>query len=327
MKPTSILSLTTGDVDGIGYEVAVKALIKKRLPKNYRMVIWRSPKVIQKYTRLLKKSYAVDEFSKVQDALIFLKTNKKVNLVEIVSQDNPSFWVEQSAQLCLKKELSALITGPLSKTTIYDAGLKDMGHTGILSRVAHTNSVFMTFLGKHFNVLCVTGHLPLKEVEKQLTEKKILKAIDLAFFLRQSLPKPLSMRPLGILGLNPHASEQGLIGDFDLRLKKIISAHSHLKDIEGPLVPDAAFLKPNWNKYSLFISLYHDQGLIPFKIIHGQNSGAHYSLGLPFIRTSVDHGTAKDIYKKDMANCNSMLDAIRWATKLTNLPFEKQLCN
>jgi 4-hydroxythreonine-4-phosphate dehydrogenase len=311
-----IFSLTTGDIDGIGYEVSVKALVKKRLSKTHTVILWRSAHCLKKYSKLLNKHYQVEIVEDYNSALDLFSGKKSPQIVEIVSEDSPAFWVEKSAQLCLNKKIDAIVTGPLSKGTIYAAGLQDMGHTGILARVAKTKDVYMTFLGSKFNVVCVTGHIPINSVEKLLTTKKIESALSLALKLRSRLAPNIAKFPIGLLGLNPHAGEDGLIGNFEINLKKLISTTSVSNEISGPLVPDAAFLKSNWNKYSIHICLYHDQGLIPFKLVHGQNSGAHYSLGLPFIRTSVDHGTAKDIFNKDLANCNSMCDAIKWADRL-----------
>jgi 4-hydroxythreonine-4-phosphate dehydrogenase len=318
MSNPEILSLTTGDVDGIGYEVCVKALLKVKPPKHQRIILWRSPYSIKKYSAMLMARYKTERFSNATEALEFFnsRNSKQVPVIEIVNDDSPAHWVEESALLCVKGKVSALVTGPLSKGVIYKAGMKDMGHTGILSRVTKTKKVYMTFLGSKFNVLCVTGHIALNKVEINLAKETILTSLSLALDLRKYLPKEQSKLPIGILGLNPHASESGLIGDFDLGLQKLINSLGRSELFCGPLVPDAAFLKSNWKKFSLFICLYHDQGLIPFKLVHGQDSGAHYSLGLPIVRTSVDHGTAKDIFSKDKANCNSMLDAIRWASKL-----------
>ena len=116
----------------------------------------------------------------------------------------------------------------------------------------------------------------------------------------------MKTKKIAVLGLNPHAGEGGLIGN----LEKTLFARLP-KGVVGPLVPDAAFLKKNWPLYSIFVCLYHDQGLIPFKMQHGQDSGAHLTLGLAFVRTSVDHGTAVDIFNKNVANPNSMLEAIK----------------
>ncbi len=160
----------------------------------------------------------------------------------------------------------------------------------------------MGFVGKEFNVLLATDHISLSSVESQLLNGEFKKALRSADLFRKMLK---DKRKIGVLGLNPHAGEKGIIGNCESRLFKKLPPQ-----FEGPLVPDAAFLKKNWKRYSVFQCLYHDQGLIPFKMQHGQDSGVHVTIGLPFIRTSVDHGTAEDIFNKNIANCSSMLEAI-----------------
>jgi 4-hydroxy-L-threonine phosphate dehydrogenase PdxA len=118
-----------------------------------------------------------------------------------------------------------------------------------------------------------------------------------------------------LLGLNPHAGEKGIIGSEEGQVfsHALSSVRAAGMKVFGPLSPDAAFMKENWKQYSLYVCCYHDQGLIPFKMIHGQDDGVHVTVGLPFIRTSVDHGTAKDIFGKNRANPQSMLAAIKLA--------------
>lgn len=166
----------------------------------------------------------------------------------------------------------------------------------------------MAFAGQNFNILLASDHIALEKVPQFLTKKTLSEAIGNARKFKALLK---SKKKIAILGLNPHAGEKGMLGQFE---KKFMAALP--PDVVGPLVPDAAFLKANWNKYSVFICLYHDQGLIPFKLVHGQDSGVHITVGLPFIRTSVDHGTAFDIYNKNLANQASMLDAINLNLKL-----------
>jgi 4-hydroxythreonine-4-phosphate dehydrogenase len=188
------------------------------------------------------------------------------------------------------------------------SGLKFMGHTGAFRQLCPKSKMHMAFAGKEFNVLLASDHMALESVPKFLNKKTVAEAIKSALEFKSLLG---SKKKIAILGLNPHAGESGMIGNFE---KKYLS--NLPKDVVGPLVPDAAFLKTNWKKYSVFICLYHDQGLIPFKLVHGQDSGVHITMGLPFIRTSVDHGTAFDLYKKNLANPASMLDAIHLNLKL-----------
>ncbi|NUN05430.1 MAG: 4-hydroxythreonine-4-phosphate dehydrogenase PdxA [Bdellovibrio sp.] len=311
------VALTTGDTDGIGFEVAAKALDKLGPKKNLQVLLWRSEDVNKKYLQLIDKKWqritvdSLDEAYKIEGSY----------LIDIASDLNPAEWVELSAKACLQKKIHALATGPLSKTSIKAAGFKDLGHTDILKRVSKSKSVNMGFIGDKFNVVLATGHIPLKKTSPSLNFTTLAQALLNANKMRLMLPAAQSTRPIGILGLNPHAGEKGLIGQEELVLfPQLLSfAKENKIPLEGPLVPDAAFLPSNWKRYSVYLTLYHDQGLIPFKMIHGQDSGVHISLGIPFVRTSVDHGTAKDIFGKNVANPNSMLDSLRWAIKFARL--------
>jgi len=218
------------------------------------------------------------------------------------------------ARLCLKKELDGLATAPLSKTSIRASGYREIGHTELIQMVAKTRAPFMTFLGEKFNVLLVTGHVSLSKV--RLTRVRLYRAGLAAIELRKLLTPKCRKLPLAIVGLNPHAGENNIIGREESEIfRPVIKRLSKIVALAGPLVPDAAFLPQNWQKYSVYICPYHDQGLIPFKALNG-TAGVHLTLGIPFVRTSVDHGTAKDLYAKDKADATSMKSAIELAIKL-----------
>lgn len=311
------IALTTGDVDGIGFEVTAKALHHLGPQKDVQFFLFRSESVDKKYLSLLDKKWTritVDSFDEA------LKIDGPY-LVDIASELSPAKWVELSAKACLQKNIDGMATAPLSKTSIQDAGYKDLGHTDILKRLSKTKAVNMGFVGEKFNVVLATAHLPLTKVSKNLNFTVLAESLKNADGLRRKLSAKQSKLPIAVLGLNPHAGEKGLIGDEELSLFPQLSSFAKENKIPvvGPLVPDAAFFPENWKKYSVYLALYHDQGLIPFKMIHGQDSGVHISLGIPFVRTSVDHGTAKDIFGKNKANPHSMIDAIRWAIKLARL--------
>lgn len=309
--------ITTGDADGIGTEVTFKALQKIKPIDGVQFIVWRSSKCPKSHLDILDKSFKRITVSSWPDALA--KSDfKKNEIIDINSQLSPAHWVETSAKAALSGHVDAMATGPLSKTTIKAAGMKDIGHTDILARVSGVENVFMCFIGKYFNVLLSTGHLPISKVAKQWP-LHIHSACLAAEKVRCLLDKKMSKLPLGILGLNPHSGENTLIGNEEASVWSELSDKLKASKIDhlGPLVPDAAFIDYKNNKYSIYVCAYHDQALIPFKIIHGQDSGVHISLGLPFIRTSVDHGTAKDIFGKNKANPNSMIEAIEWAIKLS----------
>lgn len=307
------IAITTGDIDGIGLEVTVKALQKIGPQANSQFLVYRS--IDSTHFRLPK--FERVQVLDLQEALA-IKT-KKNQLIEIVRGDSPALWVEEVASACLLKQLDSMVTAPLSKQEVQRAGLSDIGHTDILKRVSGSKTAFMTFMGPKFNVLLVSGHLPVQSVERALSPELIEKALQAADQARRLLSKSQSKKPLAILGLNPHAGDQGLIGSFDERvLKPLLKSVGKKIALVGPLVPDVAFLPENWNKYSVYVAQYHDQGLIPFKMIHGFDAGVHLTLGLPIRRSSVDHGTAKDLFGKNKANPGSMIEAIKWGVRLAH---------
>lgn len=312
------IAITTGDLDGIGFEVAAKAINLIGPQKNVQFILWRGHRATPKFIKLLDQKFKRVTVKNIDEAI---KINNQ-GLIDIRSDLSPAQWVELTAKLCFKKRIHAIATGPLSKTAIKKSGMKDLGHTDILKRISKTKSVHMGFVGSEFSVLLATGHLPISELSKNMNTQTLVKALVHADELKKCLSKNRRKLPIGILGLNPHSGEEGLIGSEEQRFfAKVHSfAKAHSIPIEGPLVPDAAFLKSNWNKYSVYLALYHDQGLIPFKLVHGQHGGVHISVGIPFVRTSVDHGTAKDIFGKNIANPNSMKEAIELAIKLARQP-------
>ncbi len=309
--------LTTGDSDGIGLEVTSKALDILKPQKDVQFYLWRSPDAATRELRRIKNKFKVISVSTWNEALQVKVKNTKC-LIDICSKHSPPKWVETSAQACLLGYADAMVTAPLSKTLIMKSGFDQLGHTEMLAKISGEKDLFMTFIGPKFNVLICTGHMPLSAVPKKLTEQKVQAAIEAALFVRQSLPPKRQKLPIGILGLNPHSGETGLIGDTEVSWLEPLIERLSAKGLPlvGPLVPDAAFLKSNWSCFSMYVCLYHDQGLIPFKLVHGHDAGVHLTSGLPFIRTSVDHGTAKDIFGRNRANPRSMLEAINWAIKL-----------
>jgi 4-hydroxythreonine-4-phosphate dehydrogenase len=325
-KPLRI-AITTGDVDGIGTEVAAKALAKIRSKPDVHFLMWRSPRCPSRDLSLIDRYFKRVTVSSWPEALKVPATPKLI--VDINSNLPPPVWVELSAQASHFGHIDAMVTAPLSKTAIAAAGMQDLGHTGILRRVSKSKELFMGFIGDRFNVLLATGHIPVSEVSEKLTASRLESALRAAESLRLVLDKKPAGRPLALLGLNPHAGEDGLIGKEESKVHRqaLEAARESGIAVEGPLVPDAAFFPANWKKFSVFVANYHDQGLIPFKMIHGQEAGIHVTLGLPFVRTSVDHGTAKDIFGKNKADPSSMRLAIEWAIRLCRSSADLELRN
>jgi len=311
-----LFALTTGDPNGVGLEVTAKALEALGPQSGCQFVIFRSSSSEVRQFKRLESQFRRVTVASFEDALRFYRKspNAKV-LLDIEHPKSAPFWVEEAATLCHKKVLRGMITAPLSKTLIQKAGFKAKGHTEILQQVTGTSKVHMVFVGEYFSVLLATGHLPLAKVSKALTTGELKVAVKSALNLRKILPSHKRRKPVAVLGLNPHAGEGGLLGPEETRI--FPAALKGLRPVVGPLSPDAAFSKSNWARFSVFVACYHDQGLIPFKMIHGTESGYHLTFGLPFIRTSVDHGTAFDIYGQNKADGRSMRDAIKACLELS----------
>lgn len=307
------IAITSGDPDGIGPEVTVKALLAKRHP-SLLPLIFRGPET-EKIFRRLERKYHRFIVSSLEEALELNPPGRSV--IEIVSDEKAPYWVFTAARAAMKGQVDGMVTGPLSKTLIHDCGFKEIGHTEILARVSARKHLFQAYLGDRFNVVLATAHLPVTKVSSALQRGEWKRALEAANDLRRRLPGGQGKKPLAILGLNPHAGEEGLIGREERLLQSTLNGLRRRKiPLEGPLVPDAAFLPERWTRYSVFVAAYHDQGLIPFKMVHGRRTGTHVTLGLPFVRTSVDHGTAKDIAGRWKADPGSMQDAIAWCLKL-----------
>jgi len=319
MNQLNRVAITTGDSDGVGLEITAKALARVRPQKGTQFYIWRSQR------RSLRDLRLIDRYFKritVPDWATAMKSQGDYHqtIVDIESPLPPSYWVEQMARCGLSGSIDALVTAPLSKTEIARSGLKDKGHTDILKRICRTPDVFMCFLGKEFNVVLLSDHVSLKVAYNSITKERIINCVKHIQDFKQSLPKAQQALPIGLIGVNPHAGEMGIIDskEQDHFVPAIESLTKSKIPIVGPLVGDVCFKREQWRKHSFYLASYHDQGLIPFKLVHGENRGIQLSLGLPFLRASVDHGTAKDIFGKNRADPSSMQKAILTTIKQLN---------
>ncbi len=319
MKKIHRLAITTGDKDGIGSEVTAKALSRLRPQRGLQIYLWRSPMMTKRELKWIDRQYRRITVSTWPQALRIPIGDHKT-IIDIESHLPPPRWVETMAFAGRSNLIDALVTAPLSKTEIINSGMKDNGHTGILKRVTKTKNIFMCFLGKHCCVTLLTGHLSLKKAYDQITSERLETCVDLTSKVAKLLPKNFKGKPIALVGCNPHAGEEGVIDSKEQLVYKpsIKKLRQRRISVTEPLVPDVCFQDKERKKYSFYVAAYHDQGLIPFKMLHGTQTGVQYSLGLPFIRTSVDHGTAKDIFGKNKANSGSMEQALKIAIKLLN---------
>ena len=229
-------------------------------------------------------------------------------------------WLREGAKRCLQQELHALVTAPVNKAAIIRAGEAFVGQTELLSEIAGTNRTAMMLLGhdeqnRWLRVVLATTHIPIKLVSAHLTAEKIQLAIECAAQACHDLQLP--RQRVAVCGLNPHAGEDGKMGteEIDVIAPAVWQMRERGFDVVGPLAADALFYYVLRGEYDAVVAMYHDQGLGPLKMI-GFETGVNWTLGLPFIRTSPDHGTAYDIAGKNIANPSSMTAALRLAKQL-----------
>lgn len=300
------LALTTGDPLGIGKKITLQALQKIGPKKNFQFLIWTNNK-----TKTLQvPAFKTLAFKSSKQAL---KSHFKEDyILQIKSFGGPGDHLEEASKCCLNKETSALITGPVSKALMKKNKYKALSQTDLLKKLCKKQNVFMSFRGTFFNTILFTDHIPLKKIFIDPTKFK--DCVTLALKARILLKASLQKKPLAVLGLNPHSGERGLIGKEEEKILKPLLKSFSSKEVQGPLAPDAAFLKKNWMEYSFFIALYHDQGLIPFKMIHS-HKGFAQTLGLPFLRLGVDHGTGIGLKERDISS-ESFLRALKEAIRI-----------
>ncbi|HVV01812.1 MAG TPA: 4-hydroxythreonine-4-phosphate dehydrogenase PdxA [Verrucomicrobiae bacterium] len=229
-------------------------------------------------------------------------------------------WLRTGAELCLEKQLDAIVTAPVNKESIVKSGQSFVGQTEFLSELAGAKRTAMMLLGadeqeRWLRVALATTHVPIKQVAERLTTDKIELAIELAASACRDLRLPRAR--IAVCGLNPHAGEGGKMGteEGDLISPAVNAARQRGIDVSGPLSADALFYYAYRGNYDAVVAMYHDQGLVPLKMIAFE-SGVNWTLGLPFIRTSPDHGTAYDIAGQGKASPSSMLAAIHLAKQL-----------
>ena len=225
--------------------------------------------------------------------------------------------VRSAVEDSLSGRLDAITTAPINKSGLALAGFSWRGHTDLLAHLTGVQAVAMMFYTEKLRVVLASVHIPLSEVPRQLTQKRVEETIRLAHTELPRFGFPLPR--LALAGLNPHAGEQGLIGDEEERiLKPAVEASRNFGiNINGPLPGDTVFVRAVNGEFDAVVACYHDQGLIPVKLLAFRNA-VNVTLGLPIVRTSVDHGTAYDIAGRGIADPSSMIQAVLLAARLAS---------
>jgi len=322
------IGICIGDVTGIGPEVALKAVaVEGQAEDGFSYVLIGDNQHLAGLNEQLGLELSLQPFGKQNRSEKVLVHNPlNESLPEGVAQGSAPVanaamaWLKDAGERCLRGELQGMVTAPVNKEAIVRAGHKFVGQTEFLSQLAGANRTAMMLLGEDdrgrwLRVALVTTHLPLKKVSDNLTVEKVEMAIDLAAQACADLGLPRSR--IAVCGLNPHAGEGGHMGTDEQTVigPAVKAAQKKKLDVIGPMSADALFYYAYRGEYDAVVAMYHDQGLVPLKMI-GFDTGVNWTLGLSFIRTSPDHGTAYDIAGKGKANPSSMVAAIRLAKKL-----------
>ncbi len=321
------IGITLGDLNGIGPEVVIKALQDNRLINLITPVVYGSTRVLSFY----KKQLNLEDFNYGQiktRGQYVPKTINVVNCWEDVIEITPgkaSKETGKAAWLALKQAtqdlkdglIDALVTAPIDKNTIHSDEFPYRGHTEYLANFFDKKEFVMLMVSESLRVGLVTEHVPVKEITNHISREHVESKLKI---LEQSLRKDFGINKpkIAVLGLNPHAGDGGLIGtEDDTILKPLIQDwKTKGKIIAGPYPADGFFASGNYTKYDAVLAMYHDQGLIPFKVLSFE-SGVNYTAGLPVVRTSPDHGTAYSIAGKNLANEGSIRQAIYAAVDIT----------
>jgi len=321
-----LIGITLGDVTGIGPEVTLKALAKEFTADDARYLIIGDAGWLRRTNEQLQLKLSLEDFGKNPSARISVFNPLADPLPSDLVPGSPGAaraavaWLKEAAERCLRHELQAMVTAPVSKENIIRAGHAFVGQTEFLSQIAGTEKTVMMLLGhdergRWLRVALATTHVPLKMVSAQLTREKIELAIQLSAKACRDLSLPRSR--VAVCGLNPHAGEGGELGTEEQTTvgPAVLASQRKNLDVHGPFSADTLFYHAYRGDYDAVVAMYHDQGLCPLKLI-GFETGVNWTLGLPFIRTSPDHGTAFNIAGEGIADPSSMISAIRLAKQL-----------
>lgn len=303
IKNNKRIAVTLGDPEGIGPEIVYQSL-RDYFPRYPLIVVGSKEFYPDKTIPLI---YAVEEIKDHDKGIYFYHINANAG-------DASFAYVEKGIHWALEKKIAGLVTAPISKEKWLKAGIPYRGHTELLAQTAGVKEHAMFFWSSNLKVALFSVHIPLKNIFERVKKNEIIHFIR---FVAAELSRLFSKKfTFLVSGLNPHSGENGFLGNEEI--DEIIPAIAALKSeisILGPFPPDVIFLKAKKMKDAVVISWYHDQGLIAFKLLN-IHRGVNLTLGLPYIRTSPDHGTAYDIAGKGIANPSSMKEAIRLAELL-----------
>ena len=322
----NFILITAGDPASISTEITIKAIESKKRNQNIKSIVITDPNLVEENKALLKSNIKIHEISDIVNFadykdgyfnIIALKLNNKINFGK-PNIKNFSFIrssITTATDVYFKSVASAIVTNPINKYMMHEAGFNFEGHTDFLATLSSKkNKPVMMLVTSELKTLPLTIHVPLKKVPNLITKDLIWSNVIIA---AEALKTYFNIKRPSIIvtGLNPHAGENGDFGDEEINIIK--PAIDELRKLDnmclsGPISADTAFSLLKRTKYDLAVCMYHDQALIPIKTLNF-NNGVNVTLGLDFIRTSPDHGTGFDIAGKNMANPESLIAAVNLA--------------
>lgn len=322
MKDNLKTLITMGDPAGVGPEVSLKAVVSSPDLLNNTIIVG-SYGILKFYKELLNIETGLnrinipEEFKEgminVIDAVDLDQEKIKIGEVSSAAGDAAYRYLERAISLSMDKKAGPVVTAPLNKEALHLGGHMFDGHTEIFATLTGTKKYTMMLWCEKMSVVHVSTHVSLKTATERVKKERVLDVIRLGYDALKKLG--INEPKMAVAGLNPHSGENGLFGNEDM--DEIVPAVNMAKaegiNVVGPVAPDTVFLKASQGKYDMVVAMYHDQGHIPMKLL-AFDSGVNVTLGLPIIRTSVDHGTAFDIAGKGIAREESML----WALKLAD---------
>ncbi|MFB9139512.1 4-hydroxythreonine-4-phosphate dehydrogenase PdxA [Maritalea porphyrae] len=328
------IAITLGEPAGIGPDLTLQLFANKQKKPLPHMVVFGDAAFLSARAERLQLDLDICQISNISEAVDLESDTLPVIEVGATATDAPGFLDRENAGVVTSSieaavaavrgdECRAIVTAPIHKSNLYEAGFKYPGHTEFLAALCGENGVsprpVMMLAHKEKRAIPVTIHISLKEVFSRLTVGRIVETVRVAHHdLQQKFG--IAAPRIGVTGLNPHAGEDGAMGDEEETIIK--PALAELKErfdirTDGPLPADTAFAPHIWSGYDVIVAMYHDQALIPVKAI-GFDAGVNVTLGLPIVRTSPDHGTALSLAGTGDASPTSMYEAIMLADKMTN---------
>ena len=333
-----IVGVTMGDPAGVGPEIIVKACLEAAVQEQSRPVVIGSADVMREAAALIGAPLSIRAVGRVEDCRWDAGTLECLDCANVEMTTLPRSavsaaagraayeYIERAVGLATSGAIAAIVTAPVNKEALAAAGVRHSGHTEILAELSGTRDFAMLLMGQDLRVIHVTTHVALRRVPDLCTRERVLRVIRLAQLTMEGLGRPRAR--IAVAGLNPHAGEEGLFGDEERTAitPAIEAARAEGLTVFGPLPADTLFSRARGGEFDIVVAMYHDQGHVPVKTLGFTYdeasgrwtglSGVNVTVGLPFLRVSVDHGTAFDRAWKGIANHDSMVEAIDVAVRM-----------